>query len=541
MNSYIVKRIQTIFVAIWAAFTAVQAQTPPETYQNPILSGFHPDPSVCRVGDDYYLVNSSFEWYPGLPVYHSKDLVNWQLIGHAMERPLQVELPKGLMDSRGAYAATIRYHDGVFYVINTCVQCKGNFYVTATNPAGPWSEPVWLNSHGIDPSLFWDDDGRCYYVGHGFRGDKRQWEAEEGAWMQELDLKKGKLIGPWKQLTYGYASNARWTEGPHIYKIDGKYLLLVAEGGTGFHHSVTVFNSDSLWGPYVPNHANPIITHRNLGQEYPIHSIGHADLVQTQKGDWWAVMLGKRQIDSSTMLARETFLTPVKMEIQEGRITPVFNPGIGKLLPEQKRPDLPWSPFSAEPARDEFVNGKLSLEWNFLRTPYTQWYTLKDGRLNIQLRPEVADSMVNPSMIVRRIEHHNFEAATAVTFDSKKANEVAGMILYRNSTNHIDLVKQGRQLVLTATIKGQKSEIARAAFSDRTVILKVEGQNTKATFYFGTTEQTMQQLAQTDISMLSDEVAGGFSGPYVGMIATSNGLKSKAVASFDWFEYRKKR
>jgi len=181
----------------------------PETFKNPILPGFHPDPSICRVGDDYYLVNSSFEWYPGLPVFHSKDLVNWELIGYGMHRPTQVELPVGLKDSRGVYAPTIRYHDGVFYIINTCVNCKGNFYITATNPAGPWSEPVWLNSHGIDPSLFWDDDGKCYYTGHGFRGEKRQWEAEEGAWMQELDLTQGKLVGPWKQLTYGHASNAR--------------------------------------------------------------------------------------------------------------------------------------------------------------------------------------------------------------------------------------------------------------------------------------------------------------------------------------------
>jgi len=230
------------------------AQTP-ETYKNPILSGFHPDPSICRVGEDYYLINSTFEWFPGIPVYHSKDLVNWELLGYGITRPNQVELPLGLKDSRGVYAATIRYHDGTFYIINTCVNCKGNFYITATNPAGPWSDPIWTNTHGIDPSLFWDDDGRSYYIGHGFRGKVRGWEAQEGAWMQEIDLKTGKMIGEWKQLTFGHASNARWTEGPHIYKINGKYVLLVAEGGTGFHHSVTIFNSDKLWGPYIGMYA----------------------------------------------------------------------------------------------------------------------------------------------------------------------------------------------------------------------------------------------------------------------------------------------
>jgi len=515
------------------------SQTASETYKNPILLGFHPDPSICRVSDDYYLVNSSFEWYPGLPVFHSKDLVNWELIGYGISRPDQVELPVGLKDSRGVYAPTIRYHEGIFYIINTCVTCKGNFYITATNPAGPWSEPVWLNSHGIDPSLFWDDDGKCYYTGHGFRGEKRQWEAEEGVWMQELDLKQGKLFGPWKQLTNGYASNARWTEGPHLYKIDGKYVLLVAEGGTGFHHSVTIFNSNSIWGPYIPNHANPVITHRNLGKDYPIHSIGHADLVQTQTGDWWSVLLGKRLVDGSTMLARETFLTPVKIETQEGVPTTVFNPGVGKLLPEQKRPNLPWTPVKKASIRDEFESAELTLNWNFLRTPYSKWYEINSGKLILQLRPDIADSLVNPSMIARRIEDHRFVVSTSFDFRSKKTNEAAGMILYRNSINFIQLMKSGDELILTETMKGVKKELARVACKSNQVLLKVEGNNTDAEFSFGETENKLNPIGgKVRIVMLSDEVALGFSGPFVGMYVTSNGEPTKSVASFDWFEYK---
>ena len=517
----------------------VSAQQIPEKYTNPIIPGYHPDPTICRVGEDYYLVNSSFEWYPGLPVYHSKDLVNWKLIGYGVHRPNQVELPKGLGDSRGTYAATLRYHDGIFYIINTCVQCDGNFYITATNPAGPWSDPVWLGSHGIDPDLFWDDDGRCYYTGHGFRGKEREWPMQEGAWMQELDLKQGKLIGPWKQLTHGHASNARWTEGPHIYKIDGKYLLLMAEGGTGFHHAVTVFNSDSLWGPYIPNHANPIITHRNLGSDYPIHSIGHADLVQTQNGDWWAVMLGKRLVDEHTLLARETFLTPVKFEYQEGILTPVFNPGIGKILPEQKRPDLPWTPVESMPARDDFSCTELALDWNFLRTPYTRWFELKSGYLTLQLRPEVASKLENPSLIARRIVHHNFDASTAFLFNSKKDNEEAGMILYRNSTNFITLTKVGKKLILTEIVNGVSTQKGILDLGEENVILKVEGRSSKAVFYAGSSECCLKKVGETSLTMLSDEVAGGFSGPFVGMYATSNGQPSKAKASFNWFEYKK--
>ena len=530
-------------ILIIAFQTLINAQsTSPELFINPILPGYHPDPSICRVGEDYYLVNSSFEWYPGLPVFHSKDLVNWELISYAVQRPKQVELPVGLKDSRGTYAATIREHNGVFYIINTCVACGGNFYVTATNPAGPWSDPIWTNTHGIDPSLFWDDDGRSYYIGHGYRGKgERQWESQEGAWMQEIDLKTGKMIGEMKQLTYGHASNARWTEGPHLYKINGKYLLLVAEGGTGFFHSVTVFNSDKLWGPYVPNHANPVLTHRNLGKDYPIHSVGHADLVQTQKGDWWAVSLGKRYVDGKTLLARETFLMPVRFETIEGVFTPVFNPGIGHVQAKLKRPDLPWSPFPAKPNRDNFDKPELDLEWNFLRTPYTKWFNIENGALKIQLRPEVVDSLVNPSYIARRIEQHNFTASTAFTFKSKKQNEAAGMSLYRSSTNHVEFLKQNNEIILIVSDKKSKKEIAKVPFKSEKLVLKIVGNNIKATFYYGENEQNMKLLAENvSIETLTDESALGFSGPYVGMYATSNGQKSKAVANFDWFEYLQK-
>jgi xylan 1,4-beta-xylosidase len=517
----------------------ISAQNAPVNFKNPVIPGFHPDPSICKVGDDYYLVNSSFEWYPGLPVFHSKDLVNWNLISYAIHRPNQVELPVGLKNSRGLYAPTIHEHNGTFYIINTCVNCKGNFYVTATNPAGPWSDPIWTNTHGIDPSLFWDDDGRSYYIGHGYRGQgPRQWDAQEGIWMQEIDLKTGKMLGEMKQLTHGHASNARWTEGPHLYKINGKYLLMVAEGGTGFHHAITVFNSDKLWGPYVPNHANPVLTHRNLGKDYPIHSVGHADLIQTQNGEWWAVMLGKRLVDGKTLLARETFLAPLQFEEQEGQLTPVFNVGIGKVQPEMKRPNLPWSPFTQKPARDNFESCELALEWNFLRTPYTQWYKIEKGNLNIQLRPEILDSLVNPSYIARRIQHHKFTASTAFSFKSKKANEIAGMSLYRSNTNHVTFTKQGNELVLIRSDKKGKTEIGRKTIKSDKLVLKVVGNNTKAAFYFGENEQNMSLFAENvAIDTLCDELALGFSGPYVGMYASSNGVASKNIASFDWFEY----
>jgi len=516
------------------------AQEAPERFTNPILPGFHPDPSICRVGDDYYLVNSSFEWYPGLPVYHSKDLVNWELIGYGMHRPLQVEIPAGVGNSGGVFAPTIRHHEGTFYIINTCIACKGNFYITATDPAGPWSDPVWLpDAPGIDPHLFWDEDGRCYYVGHGNLNKTQAWPDQQGVWMQQLDLGTGKLTGQRKQLTHGHASNAVWTEGPHLFHIKGKYMLMVAEGGTDINHAVSIHVSDSLWGPYLPLQINPVITHRHLGLDYPVWAVGHADLVETQKGDWWSVMLAKRRHEGYTLLGRESWLAEVTWDDHEGIAVPVFNRGSGRLLEEQERPDLPWSPVPRLPDHDHFGEESLALKWNFLRTPYTQWWDLEGGRLHLHLRPEVADSLVNPSLIATRIEDHDFSAATRVIFQSKKENEVAGLILYRTSLNHYLLLKQGKEVVLEKVSKGTHHEIAREAFTGREVVLSAEARGAEVIFRFGATLYSLQQIGTVQsMGLLSDEEAWGFNGPYAGMYATSRGQESKARAQFDWFFYK---
>ncbi|MCV9389257.1 glycoside hydrolase family 43 protein [Reichenbachiella ulvae] len=517
----------------------VFGQDQPETFKNPILTGFHPDPSICRVGEDYYLVNSSFEWYPGLPVYHSRDLVNWELIGYGIHRPNQVPLPEGLPDSRGVYAPTIRYHEGLFYIINTCVKCEGNFYITATDPAGPWSEPVWLGTRGIDPEIFWDDDGQAYYVGHANITGVNDWPDKNGAWMQKLDLVEGKVVGERKQLTHGHAKNARWTEGPHIYKINGKYMLLVAEGGTGFHHAITVHHSDSLWGPYIPDHSNPVLTHRHLGADYPVHSVGHGDLVQLPSGEWWFVGLGKRKVDGSTLLARETFLTPVKFEEREGYPTPVFNPGVGHLSVEQKRPDLLWTPFDSKELKDDFDGKILDLKWNFLRSPMTTWHGLHKGQLILNTRAEKIENFENPSFIAQRIEDHNFKAETQVSFSSKKSNESAGLVLYRNSQNHFQLVKKGDEVQLIKTIRGKQNVVKRQKVKSNKLVLGVESSGVKAVFSFK--EEDGKRIEwDEELTLLSDEVAGGFNGPYIGMYTTSDGQKSKSKAYFDYFIYQGK-
>ncbi|TXG39123.1 glycoside hydrolase family 43 protein [Seonamhaeicola maritimus] len=523
---------------------SMHAQNAPETFKNPILSGFYPDPSICRVGDTYYMVNSSFEWYPGLPIHRSKDLVNWEKIGHGLHRPDQIVYKDGLRNSNGIFAPSIRYNNGTFYIICTMVGQKGNFIIKATDPSGPWSDPMWIqDAPGIDPSLFWDEDGRCYYTGAGIVDrTKKEWPGKNGVWMQEINPDEGVLLGEKKQLTYGHASNARWAEGPHLYKIDGEYLLLIGEGGTGEYHAVTVFNSKSLWGPYIPNHANPVMTHRHLGKTYPIGQTGHADLVQTQNGDWWSVLLAKRRVEGFITLARETFLAKVIMTQQESGVTPIYNPGIGLLVNSQERPDLPWTPVPEIVERDEFDNEQLGLEWNFLRSPKYKWYTQKDSHLEMQLRPEMVTELSNPSYIAQRTRHHSYVAASKLSFKAKTENEKAGLVIYRRHGNNYQLLKTKNKIVLIKVFQeGNKGDfepriVASASYNEKNVVLtaKVDGINVQ--FFYGNSEEELIPIGELqDYTIVSDDVAQRFNGVYLGMYATSSGDKTKNKAFFDWF------
>ena len=540
------KTLQLLFAVLFTA--SLGAQEAPSTFKNPILSGFYPDPSVCRVGDTYYMVNSSFEWWPGLPIHKSKDLVNWEKIGHGLHRADQIVYNDGLKNSNGIFAPSIRYHEGTFYIITTMVGQKGNFIITAKDPAGPWSDPMWIkDAPGIDPSLFWDEDGRCYYTGAAvIDGTRKEWPGKNGIWMQEIDPDKGVLLGEKKQLTYGHASNARWAEGPHLFKINGEYVLLIGEGGTSEFHAVTIFNSKNLWGPYVPNHANPVLTHRHLGYSYPIAQTGHADLVQTQNGEWWSVMLAKRPVEKHAILARETFLAKVDIWENESGVCLMFNPGLGLVKPEQERPDLPWIPMPELLEKDDFEGDNLDLEWNFLRTPRYAWHQQSEGELTMDLRPETVNEWKNPSYIARRVKSHQFEASTKMKFSSKKANEKAGLVLYRKSSIHYQLLREKNEIVLIKTTaidvkaeKGLTEEVARMPYKGKELVLKAVGDDLDVRFYFGATENHLQQIGDVQtLKNFGDEIAWGFNGTYVGMYATSSGEESKAKAVFDWFDYK---
>lgn len=322
-------------------------------YKNPVIPGCHPDPSICKAGEDYYLVNSSFEYFPGVPLFHSRDLVNWEQVGHVLNRESQLKIKGGNMWG-GIYAPTIRYNDGTFYMITTNTSDRGNFLVYTDNPYGEWSDPVWIRQGGIDPSLYFED-GRCYMVSN-----------PDGAiWLCEINPKTGEQLSESKRIWGG--TGGRYPEGPHIYKRNGWYYLMISEGGTEYGHKVTIARSRNIGGPYESNPANPILTHINQNAENnPIQGVGHADMVQAHDGSWWLVCLGFRtQNGQHHVLGRETFLAPVTWN-EDG--WPVVN-GDGTIDLDMKNVrTLPQTTVKNSPDWD-FNNPQLGAEWNWIGIP----------------------------------------------------------------------------------------------------------------------------------------------------------------------------
>jgi alpha-N-arabinofuranosidase len=515
--------------------------TESDTFENPVLRGFYPDPSVVRVGEDYYMVNSSFEWFPGVPIHHSKDLVNWKQIGHVLDRPEQLQVVEGMAASRGIFAPVLRYHEGTFYMITTCVACNGNFYVTATDPAGPWSDPIWINAPGIDPEFFFDDDGTVWYVGaHNISG-KREWEGQNGIFIQQFDLEKNELVGEPVQATFGHATNAVWGEAPHIYKVDGRYMLLIAEGGTSVNHAITVFESDVVNGEYTPSQINPVLTHRHMGSDYPIFAVGHADLVQTQNGEWWALMLAIRLCEETNLLGRETFLAP--LEFENG--WPVFNRGKGTLDFEHRRPDLPWTPVEPYPVRDNFDSEDLAYKWVFLRTPYEKWYEINNSQIVFDVRPQMMTKLEQPSLLAQRITEFTFEAFTEVDFTPASDNEEAGFVGIYNNMRNFRLVKTSENdeavVKLYRMKEGDEQLVATEKVENGPLVLGLKADNLEYQFYFGKDKNSLKPIGSTQDARVNASQSGlDFTGPLVGIYASSNGQESQSKAAFNWFDYETK-
>lgn len=513
------------------------------TVANPILPGCYPDPTICRVGDTFYLVTSTFEYLPGLPVLRSTDLVSWEQIGHVVDRPGQLDYA-GIASSGGLYAPTLRHHDGVFYLVCTLVDQKnadrgGNFLMTATDPAGPWSDPVWLGVAGIDPSIFFDDDGRAWV--HGTRlVAEPEWYHQTEVWLRELDLGRMELVGPEHVLWTGAVRGAVWAEGPHLYQVDGTYYLLAAEGGTEIHHAISVARAEKVTGPYEGCKGNPVLTHRHLGRGVDVVGVGHADLTQAPDGSWWAVLLGMRPYGGYHYnLGRETFLVDVTWE--DG--WPVFAPGVGRVPNQVEVPFADAPMLGAAQGAASGVVEPGDLRWTAVRALPSQVAQPHGEGWDLPLRAATLADVDVPAFVGVRQQHRAVDVRATVAA-ALAPGEEAGLAVRQSERDHVRLVVTptddgGRRAVAVHVRGGEASELGEVRLdgpSDAPVTLAVEvrDQDYRLVVATGGEERT---VAVADGRTLDTVAAGGFLGLWIGAYASSNGRPTSTVAFVERLDY----
>ncbi len=552
--------------------------------QNPILPGFFPDPSICRVGDDYYIANSTFEWFPGVPIHHSRDLVNWRLIGHALTRKSQLDLA-GIADSAGVWAPSLSYADGQFWLIYTNIRFTGMgrpfkdigiFLTTARDIAGPWSEPVVLNSIGFDPSLFHDDDGRKWLLNMrwDFRKGKHRFA---GIVVQEYDAKSQKLIGPMTQIL---EKSGILTEGPNLYKHDGWHYLMLAEGGTGWNHGISAARSKNLLGPYELDPQPSVLTSRD-DATLTLQKAGHGELVQTPAGEWYLAHLASRPLKTGAgvnagspdktaaaqvhaghrcVLGRETCLQRVEwrdgwLRLASGGTKPqdalpltreCQHPAGG--FQEQHRNSPAGMP--ALPTRDDFDSLALDLRWSSLRQPpQDSWLSLTERPGWLRLRGgDSPFSLFKQSLLARRVQHFQFTAETRLEFSPTHYTQMAGLICYYDTRQHYYLrvthdEKLGKVLGIIQTDDSVYDEHAdsQIVINDwQQVFLRATVDGERLQFSASPDGQAWQNVGPVlDFSKLSDDYGGTlrFTGAMVGLCAQDlNGTHT--VADFDYFDYQ---
>ncbi len=533
--------------------------------QNPILTGFNPDPSICRVGEDYYIATSTFEWFPGVQLHHSRDLAHWRLLGRALDRVSQLDM-RGCQNSGGIWAPCLTHAEGRFWLVYTnvhhhmggVVMDTPNYLVTAGHVEGPWSEPVFLNASGFDPSLFHDDDGKKYVVQMQM-GEVATPVRFDGIILQEFDAGKMRLVGEPKKIWPGSVIGI--TEGPHLLKKDGWYYLITAEGGTALRHAISVCRSKNLWGPYELHPQNPILTAFQK-ETLPLQSTGHGCFVETQRGEWFTVHLchrplqrpGRLVIDreenKSAPLGRETCLQALQWgedgwpRLAQGGNSPADTVAV----------NLPAHPWPAEPLRDDFTGPRLNRHFQTLREPLEEtWASLsrRPGWLSLRGRDSLA-STFDQSLVARRLQHFRACAETRLVFEPHHFKQAAGLIAYydRLHYHYFRVTAAGPDRIKLGVISSENTKASRLEVAElpvaagRGIRLRMEMDHAELRFAWAPADavdgvgwRSVDRVFEA--TMLGDWVSphSNFTGTFWG-VCCQDLLERSIWAEFDYFDYQ---
>ncbi len=524
--------------------------------RNPILRGFNPDPSIVRVGDDFYIATSTFEWFPGIQIHHSRDLKNWKLVARVLTRKSQLDM-LGVPDSCGVWAPCLTHAGNTFYLVYSNVRSfdgwwkdTPNYLVTTDNILGEWSDPVFLSSSGFDGSLFHDDDGRKWYTS--MLVDHRKGKFFGGIILQEYDPAQEKLIGKPRHIFEG--TELGLTEGPHIYKKDGYYYYALAEGGTEYNHAFSIIRSKNIDGPFEVHPENPMITSRD-NPGLLLQKAGHGDFVQTQQGDWYVVFLVGRPLAESgrCTLGRESAIQKVIWKEDDW---PRLAHGSREPLVEIEAPELPQYTGVDEQVLDDFNTEHLNINFQSLRLPMTRdWVSLSDrpGFLRLKGR-ESLTSLHHQSLVARRVQHSHIVVSTCIEFDPDYFQQMAGLICYYNTSHYHYLYlssnDEGDEKLLNI-VSCDKFELSEPlpepvdVTGVKRIFMKADFDHANLQFYYATEEDNWKKIGSVlDGSILSDDYVQehcgryrpAFTGAFVGL-ACQDLTGNKLHADFDWFKY----
>ncbi len=519
--------------------------------QNPVLRGFNPDPSFLRVGEDYYLATSTFEWFPAGPIYHSRDLAHWRLLGHALTRPSQLPL-QGVCDSAGVWAPSLSFHDGLFYLVYSIVRTRvgvykdvHNYLVTAPKISGPWSDPIHLNSSGFDPALYHDDDGRSWLVNMqwDFRKDRPRFS---GIVLQEYSIGDRRLSGPIRNIL----KKPQLIEGPNLYKRDGWYYLMLAEGGTGWNHGISMARSRCITGPYELD-PQPLVLTSRKNPALALQKAGHGELVQTPAGEWYLAHLCSRPVypERRCTLGRETAIQQCVWS-DDGWLRLAAggtDPQVQVPAPAGVKPH-PWP---AEPLRDDFDTLALDQHFSTLRVPVNEsWLSLsqRPGWLRL-LGRESLQSLFEQSLVARRAQAFNITAETCLEFEPECFTQMAGLICWYDTQTHFYLrvsfdEQLGKNIAIIGCDNGVPIEPSppQAIGDWHRIFMRAEIADDQLRFAASPDGKNWRYIGpMLDASKLSDDYGTGlhFTGSFVGLCCQDLGGTRKA-ADFDYFELRQR-
>lgn len=489
-------------------------------YQNPIVRGMYPDPSICRAGDKYYMVCSTFQYFPGVPLFESTDMINWRQIGCCITRASQINL-EGVRSSGGVFAPTIRYHQGRFYMVTTNDSFKENFYIYTDDIYGEWSEPITVEQDGIDPSLFFEGD-KSYFISNGLDEN-----GVGSVQMCEIDIATGKKLTESRILWQG--TGGRFLEAPHIYRFGEYYYLLEAEGGTEYGHMVNYARSRSIWGPYEGYPENPVLTNRNLGG-YPIQGAGHGDILEDKDGNWWFAHLAFRQIDNWLTyhhLGREVCMVPMRWR-EDGWFTLGVN---GTATTEVELPDtISFAPQKLDYDKT-FENLTRENDWLFLRHPAEENYEFTEHSLKLKGSRITLDEAASPTFAA--IRQTEFEED--IFCDICSGRQIAGIGFYMDEKHHYEVIVDGTDIpcvYLRQTIGVVQHDYTKIPLSNDSCRIHITSDSRQYHFYLADSASGKEtDLGVAETRYLSSEVANSFTGVVICLFAV-DGSESGSWAEF---------